>query len=239
MNIIILAAGMGTRMKEKTVKIPKCLIEVNNEKIIDRQLKNIKQLKPNNVIIVTGYLSDLLENYISEKWGNILNLKFIESKEYKTTNNIFSLYLTKDYMKDDFMILESDVFFEKKIFNNIDFKNKNLWFTDKFTINSDGCMLTSDKNNNIKKIEIIRKKLSYYGNNIYKSIGILFIGKQKQKIIELLEYEINSGNKNIYFDLLFSKYINNINISIQNIFPKKWFEIDNQNDLEKAEQLFI
>ena len=237
MNIIILAAGMGTRLKEKTKTIPKCLIEVNGEKIINRFLKNIKILNPNKIIIVTGHLSNVLEKIVSEKWGKDFDIEFIKNEIYDKTNNIYSLWLANKYMASDYMIVEGDVFVENNYFKNVKF-NKNLWFVDKFTEKNDGCMLTTNNETKIKNIEIIRHKLSNYSNNLFKSTGIVYIHEQQNEILDYLKQEVESGNTNIYYDLLFAKYINKINININNMSDKKWFEIDNQADLTEAEKLF-
>jgi choline kinase len=237
MNIIVLAAGMGLRLKEKTKAIPKCMVMVNGEKIIDRMMKNIEILNPETIVFVTGHLSELLENYIVEKWDDKFNIKFINNEIYDKTNNIYSLWLANQYMNTPFLLIESDIFFTKEIFNSIKFSTTNLWFADHFTEEMDGCMLTAS-GSEIKKIEIIRSKLDDYNTNQYKSVGILYIANQNKEIINLLEKEIKENNLNIYFDLFFAKNISEFTINVQNISPHKWFEIDNQDDLNKAEILF-
>jgi len=237
MNIIVLAAGMGLRLKEITKCMPKCMVSVNGERIIDRMMKNVESLNPKNVIFITGHLSNILQEYVMANWNNKYKIKFINNEIYDKTNNIYSLWLANQYLNEPFLLIESDVYFTQEIFSKNMFSNKNLWFTDYFIEGMDGCMLTAD-NSKIKKIEIVRSRLSNYDSNQYKSIGLLYIANQNKKLISLLEKEIKEDNVNIYYDLLFAKYISKIPIDIHNISPYKWFEIDNQDDLKKAEELF-
>lgn len=111
MQAIILAAGMGTRLKEITQEKPKCMVKIKNRTIIERQLEQLDTLGLSRIIIVDGYLKDVLEPYAKS-----LNIKtpiiFIENKIYNSTNNIYSLYLAIDYLKEDgTILLESDLVF--------------------------------------------------------------------------------------------------------------------------------
>ena len=121
MQAIILAAGMGKRLKELTKNNTKCMVEVNGITLIERTLRQLDELKLNQIIIVVGYESQKLINYI-----NTLNINtsiiFINNDTYDKTNNIYSLYLAKDYLiKDDTLLLESDIILEDGILESLIF----------------------------------------------------------------------------------------------------------------------
>ncbi len=238
MNIIILAAGLGKRLEELTKLVPKCLAKVNGIPILEQTLNNFQGLPVDNLVFVTGHLSNEIKNYFNSNWSNKFTATFIHNPVYDKTNNIYSLWLARDYMSSGAMIVESDVFFQKEFFNNFSICEKNYWFGDYFTSENDGCRLTTDKSGKITKIEIIREKVDDLSRNHFKSVGILYLCKENKKILDLLDYEIKQNNTQIYFDLFFAKYINEINIYIKNISPSKWFEIDDKEDLAKARVLF-
>ena len=106
MKAIILAAGIGSRLRPLTNNIPKCLVEVNNKSIIEYQIDAYLEAKVEEIIIITGYLSKHLVEFIQKKYKSE-NIKFIENKNYNDTNNMYSLYLAKDYLLDKNFILSN------------------------------------------------------------------------------------------------------------------------------------
>ena len=157
---------MGKRLKNLTSEIPKCLIKVNKTPLIERMLKQLDKLKLTRIIIVTGFKSKILVDFI-----NKLNIKtkiiFIENKEYEKTNNIYSLYLAKKYLKEEnTLLLESDLIFEDSILKTI-IKNpeKNLVMVSKFESWMNGTVVKLGNDNNIssflsKEDLILKKKIN-------------------------------------------------------------------------------
>ena len=68
MRAILLAAGMGTRLRPLTLKTPKPLIKVNGESMIEKQIKSLKEIGIDEIIVVTGYLKEKFE-FLKEKYG--------------------------------------------------------------------------------------------------------------------------------------------------------------------------
>ena len=115
MQGIILAAGMGSRLKKLTQNKPKCMVEVSGTTLIERALRQLDKLKLNRIVIVTGYSCETLINFI-EGFDIDTPIVFVNNEIYDKTNNIYSLYLAKDYLvSDDTLLLESDLIFENSI----------------------------------------------------------------------------------------------------------------------------
>ena len=95
MQAIILAAGMGKRLKELTQNNTKCMVKVNGVTLIDRMLHQIERKRLSRIIIVVGYEGQKLIDYI-----NTLNIQipvvYINNPIYDKTNNIYSLALAKE-----------------------------------------------------------------------------------------------------------------------------------------------
>ena len=101
---IILAAGMGTRLRPLTNDTPKALVKVNGQPIIERQIEYLKEIKIDDIIIVTGYLHEKF-NYLIDKYG----VKIIFNDKYDTYNNGYTMYLVREYLQDS-LVLEGDVY---------------------------------------------------------------------------------------------------------------------------------
>ena len=115
MQAIILAAGMGKRLKQLTQNNTKCMVKVNGVPLINRTLSQLEQHDLSRIVIVTGYEGQKLRDHIES-----LHIKtpvvFIDNPIYDRTNNIYSLFLAKDYLlKEDTLLLESDIIFEDSL----------------------------------------------------------------------------------------------------------------------------
>ena len=106
MILVILAAGRGSRLKEKTKNTPKCLLKVGGNSIIDYNYPFIKKFK--KIIIVTGYKANL----IKAKFKNNKKIFCVFNNKYRTTNMVYSLFKAKKFIKknEDLVICYSDIF---------------------------------------------------------------------------------------------------------------------------------
>ena len=136
MQALILAAGMGKRLGKHTADHTKCMVKVNGKTIIQHTLDSLKTVKDlSRVIIVIGYKGRKLKQFINKHYKD-MKVVYINNPIYDKTNNIYSLWLAKDHlMKDDTLLLESDIVFEKKIIKNIvNNPNENLTVVSKLSL---------------------------------------------------------------------------------------------------------
>jgi len=245
MQAIILAAGMGKRLGKFTQENTKCMVKVNDITIIERIINNLLYVDIKDIKIVIGYKGDILKEFISEKYPE-LNITYIYNNVYDKTNNIYSLFLAKEYLKsDDTILLESDLVFEPKLLVDlIENKNKNLVAVSKFEQWMDGTVVTLDEKTTTILNFIPKKKFDFNDiNDYYKTINIYKFSKEfseKYYIPFLLAYCESYGNNEYYEEVL--RVIaflerSDLNALIVNK-NQKWYEIDDIQDLNIAETLF-
>lgn len=105
-NAIILAAGRGSRMGKLTNDRPKCMMKINNKTIIQRTIDVLKYKNINNIVVITGYKSDILREHLN----NIdKGIKIIENSIWKTSNSITSMECALSYLKDS-VVIDSDIY---------------------------------------------------------------------------------------------------------------------------------
>lgn len=107
MNAIILAAGMGTRMRPLTDQQPKCMVAVCGEPMIERQIRFLRDIGIEQIILVSGYKADRLE-YLVDKYPGVI---IVPNPIYDTCNNIYSMYVAQSYFGDSY-VLEGDVYLQ-------------------------------------------------------------------------------------------------------------------------------
>ena len=234
MNFIVLASGRGSRLNRITINKPKCLTKViKNKTLLDFIYKNFN--KNENNIISTGYKSYLIENHLKK-----MNVKFIKNKDYLKTNMVESLMLSKKKLiKGDLIITYSDIFFDKKIINQIRKIKGNV-----IPVNTNWLKSWKKRYNTLKEIKkdaenliVSNGKIKSIGNKIgnklpkFQYMGIIKI--DQKTFIKLKKFYMALNNKKISLTEF-------INISIESkiaeykYYPSKyyWYEVDNYNDLK-------
>ena len=244
MQAIILAAGMGSRLKELTKNNTKCMVKVNGVTLIDRMLHQIEKNKIDRIIIVVGYKGEILKEYI-----NSLDIKipitFVENPIYNKTNNIYSLYLAREYLtKDDTLLFESDLIFEDNLITMlIDDPRPTLALVDKYEAWMDGTCVKLDENSNIDAF-VPGSKFKYDEiDEYYKTINIYKFSKNfsETHYVPFLEaYSKALGNNEYYEQVLkVITMLDDSELKAKKINGEKWYEIDDVQDLDIAETIFI
>ena len=100
--------------KERDAQIPYPLMPFDNSCcLLDRHLSILHDLRFDNIIIVTGFCSELFERYASD------DIHVIVNPEYEFTSSMASLSMVKDLVCDDFLLLEADTFCERKVLESL------------------------------------------------------------------------------------------------------------------------
>ncbi len=243
MQAIILAAGMGKRLNDLTQNNTKCMVKVNNQRLIDYILDGISEVKLNKIVIVVGYEAQGLINYLGNSY-NGTPIEYIHNVDYDTTNNIYSLYLAgANLLQDDTLLLESDLIFDKQIIHRlVEDKRPNLAVVDKYKPWMDGTVVKLDKDENI--LNFIPKKHFVFeeSDNYYKTVNIYKFSKTFSRDIYLpfLEAYSKALGKNDYYEqvLRVIAFIDNSEINALTLQGEKWYEIDDKQDLDNAETVF-
>lgn len=243
MKAIILAAGMGSRLKNITKDKTKCMVEVNGESLIKRLLKQLEKYTLEEIVIVTGYKEEILKEYINNL-GIKTKIKFYNNDIYDKTNNIYSLGLVeKELLNNDILLIESDLIFEDKLLKNIiNSSYKNLAVVSEYESWMDGtCVRLDDENNVVDFISSQRFSFNEV-ENLYKTVNIYKLSKEfnQKYYIPFLKAYISSKGTNQYYESVFETLIKIIPNELKGLKIEglKWYEIDDKQDLDIAESLF-
>ena len=243
MQALILAAGMGRRLGEKTKNNTKCMVEVNGVKLIDRVLSQLKSINIDRVVIVAGYCRESLMEHVGDSYQG-LPIHWVINHIYDKTNNIYSLALAKDELvKDDTLLIESDLIFDDAMFEMIlADPYPNLALVAKYETWMDGTMVRIDNDNNI--VNFVPKKAFNYDevDSYYKTVNIYKFSREFSQgvYVPFLEaYCAVMGNNEYYEQVLrVITLLDGANLKALPIGNKRWYEIDDIQDLDIAEALF-
>ena len=243
MQAVILAAGMGKRLKELTQNNAKCMVKVNGVSLIERTLYILDKKQLSKIVVVVGFEKNKLVDYISN-----LHIRtpvvFVENQVYEKTNNIYSLLLAKECLsKEDTILLESDIIFEESVIDILlNDSRQTLALVDKFASWMDGTCMELDEDDSIKEF-IPGKYLRFEEKEeYYKTVNIYKFSKDFSAniYIPFLEAYIKAMGVNEYYESVIKliAMLEKSNIRAKRLTGQIWYEIDDAQDLDIASTLF-
>ena len=238
---------MGSRLRPLTNDKPKCMIKLFNETLIERQIKIFHSCNINDITIVTGYKSEVID---------IPHVNYVKNENYETTNMNESLFCTLEPTNSPVLVTYSDIVFEQKIIQQM-------------LENTDGIRLAVNlnwkknyqnrKNHPLSEAENVlveNERILQIRKNISKSLqnqqigeflGIMMLSSDHVKILlerysylkknHIGTFHNSSSLSNAYITDMLQEIIN-CGINVNPVFTEgRWFEIDTPEDLKNAEKL--
>ncbi len=240
MKAIILAAGVGSRIRPLTNNCPKSLLKIGGNTILERMLSHIQDCGINEVIFVLGYLQEQIKDTVLTKFPNLV-VHFVFNDKYAETNTGFSLMLSKDLVGESaFVKFDADVVFDKEILLNlIESEYETCLCIDK-NINLDAeeiKVIIEGQNRVVKASKTVNPK-----DAMGESIGIEKISSETAELlfVELETMMANKENHQDYYEAAYERLIEkNVPFYALDISGLKWTEIDTKEDFITAEKMFV
>jgi choline kinase len=239
MKAVILAAGVGSRIRPLTDNCPKSLLKVGGHTILEMMISHIRDCGITDVVIVLGYLQEQIKDYVSQNFPE-LNTHFITNDQYATTNTGFSLMLARDLVAgSSFIKFDADVVFDKTILRQlISCDHDNALCIDKnIQLDAEEIKVIIRENNRVVKAS----KMVNPKEAIGESIGIEKICADTaiQLFAELEIMMQDTQNHQEYYEAAYERLIEkDVPFYALNISGLKWIEIDTQEDFVSAKKIF-
>ena len=244
MQAIILAAGMGKRLKDLTQNNTKCMVKVNGVTLIDRMLHQIEKQHLSRIVIVVGYEGQKLIDYIAT-----LDIQtpivYVNNPIYDKTNNIYSLALAKDWLcKEDTLLFESDLIFEDAVIDAlVKDPRETLALVDKYESWMDGTCVKLSADDDIEAF-VPGKKFKFNEiDSYYKTVNIYKFSKHfsETHYVPFLDAYQSALGQNEYYEqvLRVITMLDEPEIKAKRLNGQLWYEIDDIQDLDIATSMFI
>jgi histidinol-phosphate/aromatic aminotransferase/cobyric acid decarboxylase-like protein/choline kinase len=243
MQAVILAAGVGKRLGHLTRTSTKCMVELNGRKLVDYAFEALAKAGIERAIMVVGHGADEVRRFLGSSYRGVA-VSYVENTVYAKTNNIYSLYLAKDYMEeDDTLLLESDIIFDRNLLKEVRaHEAENLAVVAKFQSWMDGTVATMDAEDNITSF-IPKKKLDWGDlDGYYKTVNIYKLSRTfcRSHFLPFLATYIEAKGVNEYYEevLKILTFIDSGALKAFEMGSRHWYEIDDIQDLDIASVLF-
>ena len=243
MQALILAAGMGKRMKELTSNQTKCMVRVNGVRLIDRVLHQLERRHLSRIVVVVGYEGKSLIDYI-ETLGIRTPIVYVNNPVYDRTNNIYSLMLAKDWLcKEDTLLLESDIIFEDAVLDQLlDDPRPTLALVDKYESWMDGTCVKLHEDDSIDAFVPGKRFVFEEIPEYYKTVNIYKFSREfsAHQYVPFLDAYVEALGNNEYYEqvLRVITMLDGSELRAKRLSGQKWYEMDDIQDLDIAESMF-
>ncbi|WP_163340696.1 sugar phosphate nucleotidyltransferase [Desulfopila sp. IMCC35008] len=229
---LLLAAGTGSRLSPLTDMTPKCLVHVNEFTILERLVRSLQDYDFKRLVVVVGHQEDSVRDYLGTKAGGI-EISYITSPFYKTTNNIYSLWLARKIIDEPFMLIESDLVFDSQML-------KGMLIPDRMAVAKirpwmNGTTVTVNRSN---KVDAFHCGINKLNTSHFKTVNIYSLSRATWRAVcKKLDGYISNNLVNGYYETVFADMVSEGCLSFSPVFfdSSLWYEIDTLDDLRAAE----
>jgi choline kinase len=234
MKALILASGEGKRLRPLTYTLPKPLLKILEDKtILDYQMDNLIGCGIKDIIITTGPFEDALKAYV-EKHFSTINVAFVHNPRYETTNYLYSLWLTKDLIDDDVILVHGDLLFDKTLLERLIAKKGNC-----VLVNKNIEAPEKDFKAVIEHNTVIRIGVEFSGENAFFAAPLYkFLKSDFLCWLDEVEKFIEKGEVKRYAEDAFNEISDTIVLRPLYFEDELCMEIDTMGDLEETRKIF-
>ena len=225
MQAVILAAGVGSRLRTLSGGKPKCLIEVGGRPLILHQLQALADHGVGPVTCILGYQAEEVRKVIGDRADVVIN------ERYEETNSLYSLWLARDQIKGAFVLLNCDLVFDPDILDQLLEEDGNVLAYDS----------TSSRGREQTKVAIKQRKVVDLGKDLPagsargESLGMLkFDTEGATAMLQMADYLIRDGHEKAWVIEATRAVCQLVPIYVVNVAGKAWTEIDFPYDLDVA-----
>ena len=236
MQLILLAAGKGSRLPKKYREKPKCLIKISKKTLLEHNINFYKKFKYRS--IVTGFKSEKLNSFIKKN-----EFKNFKNKKYNKTNMVYSLFKVRSIKSKNIVVCYGDIIFDESIFNDLkkEYSSSIILLKKNWLEIWKGRMKHNKIRNDAENVEVKNNCLISIGKKItnklpkYQYMGIIKF--KKEDFYKLKKFFKKIKNTNIDFTSFLDRAIKSKIIKVKAAFTSKfWYEIDTLADIKFTEK---
>ncbi len=241
---LLLAAGTGTRLQPLTLDAPKCLTEVGGVPILERLVNNLRTQGFKRLIVVIGHLGDHIQEFLQQHAGD-MQVDYVINPDYRTTNNIYSLWLARQQIREPFLLVESDLVFETSMLDDMLQPDKMAISRILPWMNGTTVELGVELGSGLglkRRVTAFRTGRELCDDiRQYKTVNIYSLSLDSwRKIEQSLGCYVSAGRLGEYYEAVFAEMVADGTLAFDAVFfdADRWYEIDTRTDLRAAENLF-
>lgn len=226
---VILAAGKGSRLKERTKSLPKGLLSIDSKAIIQWSVEKLLKAGIQDILIGTGYLSEAYERFFQRT----PHIRCVKSERFGETGSMYTLYNMRNFITHDFLLLESDLLYEQYALTVLQEEDdqKDVILSSSQSESGDEVFIETDSNGCLMNMS---KNASDLKEVFSELVGITRISLSTyQKLCHVMEISI-STHPTLEYEEVLVKISRQVKILVRKIPNLAWCEIDDEGHFRRA-----
>lgn len=228
-QVIVMAAGLGTRLKEITKEIPKPLLKVNSKPILETNIEYMIEANIDRIVIIIGYLKEAFY-YLKDKYKNQIDIKFVINDQYADFNTIYSMFCTRHFFECDSYFTTADNFLTINLYAK--YQADYSFYLLRPYQHFEKEEWTVELNENLRFINV-----NLHGHDGYSYSGVSFWKLNDIKYIKERLEEVDWNDKRtkkMYWDNILLPHLQEFEIYAKILEDnREFYEVDDSDDLEK------
>ncbi len=236
MRAIVLAAGVGWRMKPHTEVTPKCLLDIGGKSLLVRYLEALAAVGVGEAVFVVGYLKEPIFAEAA-RGPAAVRVRFIENKHY-TRGNILSLWHAREEFDDDVLIMDADILFPQELLARL------LASPDKNAIAVDERFQDSGEEQKVVCedgwVVEVTKKIGADPRIRGEAVGVLRLSAEAAEVLRgVLDEFVDTGKDSVEYEDAFRELAAEVPIGVVEVGDVPWIGIDLPTDLTRAREVIL
>ncbi len=231
----LLAAGIGSRLWPLTEAMPKCLTKIGGRPLLERLVSCLREKGFERLIVVVGHLEERIRSFLDDCAGE-LTVEYVRNPLYRTTNNLYSLWLVGAELDESFVLIESDLIFDASLIGELN-------LPDRIAISRmlpwmNGTTITMDCSGQVASFR--NSRIALTGDNEYKTVNIYSFSRSTwRRVFSRLDQVVTEGRVNEYYEVVLKEMVADGSLSLDcvTVDADCWYEVDAMRDLPGAERI--
>lgn len=228
-QVIVMAAGLGSRLKELTKKTPKPLLKVNDKPILETNIEYMIEAGIDRIVIIVGYLKEKFF-YLKEKYAGKIVIEFVVNERYADFNTVRSMYCARTYFTCDSYFVTADNFLTINLYKK--YTADYSFYLLRPVQHFEKAEWTVELDNNLRFVNVDLEGhdgCSYSGVSFWKLKDMLYIKDR----LEEVDWDDPKTVK-MYWDNVLLPHLDEFPVHAKILEDnKEFYEVDDQEDLEK------
>ncbi len=231
MKAIIFAAGVGKRLQAVTQGKPKCLVEIGDRSLLSRHIECLNQLGVHQIVLVVGFAQDQIRAAMAAEFPS-QDIQWVVNDQF-TRGSILSLWVARDEMDDDVVLMDADVFYAQEILSRLVRSSKSsvLLMDETVKQESEECMVAARGGRVLSLSKVLPADYEEAGE------GVGFLKVQKRDVpalIRSVQSSIDAGKMDIEYEDALATFFQDVPVGYEKIGGLPWIEIDFPEDVDRA-----